>query len=544
MTFTGRIRLYLVLIAVIPPLLILAAVWYESNAYNQRWRQTTVTQQISTFSFLLAQREENISRLLKDNAAAYDWLKFTAGTSRRTRITPPSELIGGGLDFLELIDSSGKVLWSRGRPELVGDQIAIPRDSQRTPTPFLTKIEIDHDGHHAAISTWLDIDSSVRLYGGTYLDNQFLSLLVTLMDATVDLHYFDTDPVNQALARLKPRELYEQDGDLMAVLMGGAESGFFLTATYSPEQRLPQFLTLYIVAIVVGLFAIGFAVALAWSLARRADLELNNLLAATERVARGDLQTPLFAYDTGEFSRLADGLSDMIAKLRRSQERLSATERIAAWQVMGRKIAHEIKNPLTPISISTDDLRRSYSEGRADFGNILTECTTTIRTEITRMTRLLDQFVAFARMPAPVMATVELGSIVKEIQSLYRAEIESGKLEIRVETTRRSLLCDPEQIKQLLINLIKNGREASDGKVVIRLLDSDKAVQIVVEDTGPGFSPEKLSNPFEPYVSTKKDGSGLGLVICQRIAIDHGGTIELYNRNEGGAGVRVVLPQA
>jgi signal transduction histidine kinase len=533
-----------VLIAVIPPLLILGAVWYESNAYNQRWRQSTVTQQINTFSFLLAQREDNITQLLKVNAAAFDWPRLAVASPKRTRVLTPGESIGAGLDYLELIDTSGKVFWSRSRPELIGDKIVIPRDSIKSPTPYLTQIEIDHDGRHAALSTWHDVDSTLRLYGGTYLDNQFLSLLVTLVDATVDLHYFDADSANQELSRMKPRELYEQDGDLLTILMGGTESGFFLSATYSPQQRLPQFLTLYIVAIVVGVFAIGFAVALAWSLARRADLELNNLLAATERVARGDLETPLFAYDTGEFSRLADGLSDMIAKLKKSQERLSATERIAAWQVMGRKIAHEIKNPLTPISISTDDLRRSYSEGRTDFGNTLTECTTTIKNEIARMTRLLDQFVAFARMPAPSPTAVDVISIVEDIRSLFQADITAGRLEVANRSSRKSVFVDPEQIKQLLINLIKNGQEASGGLVTVRIADSEKAIVIVVEDSGPGFSKEKLANPFEPYVSTKKEGSGLGLVICQRIAIDHGGAIELYNRTEGGAGVRVTLPQS
>lgn len=544
MTFTGRIRLYFVLIAVIPPLLILAAVWYESNAYNQRWRQSTVTQQVNTFSFLLAQRENNISKLLTENAAAFDWRQLTTAPTRRTRVAPPSSSIGAGLDYLELIDTSGKVLWSRERPELIGDKITIPRDSLKSPTPHLSRIEIDHRGRHAAVSTWVDIDSTSRLYGGTYLDNQFLSLLVTLMDATVDLHYFDSESVNQELARMKPRELYEEGGDLMTVLMGSSESGYYLTATYSPQNRLPQFLTLYVVAIVVGVFAIGFAVALAWSLARRADLELNNLLAATERVARGDLETPLFAYDSGEFSRLADGLSDMIAKLKRSQERLSATERIAAWQVMGRKIAHEIKNPLTPISISTDDLRRSYSEGRTDFGNTLTECTTTIKNEIARMTRLLDQFVAFARMPAPVPTSVEVHSIVDDITALYQLEIGAKRLEVVNASSRKAILVDPEQIKQLLINLIKNAQEAGGGLVTVRISDAEQAIQISVEDSGFGFSKEKLANPFEPYVSTKKDGSGLGLVICQRIAIDHGGTIELYNKAEGGAGVKVTLPQA
>jgi signal transduction histidine kinase len=542
-TFAGRIRLYLILIAVIPPLAILGAVWYESNAYNLRWRQSTVTHQVQTFSFLMAQRESTVARQLNESATAYDWGRLsTSGSSRRPTTTPPNS-IGAGLDFLELVDTTGRVLWSRWRPQLVGDKISLPESWRQTTPPALSRLEYDHNGQHVATVSWLAVDTSHRLYGGIYLDSDFLSLLVTLMDATIDLHYIDPDKPEAKLARMSPKELYEQDGDLITLLTGGSESGFYLTAIFSPENRLPQFFTLYVVAIMIGLFAVAFAVALAWHLARRAEQELDNLLAATERVARGDLQTPLFAYDTGEFSRLADGLSDMITKLRQSQERLTATERIAAWQVMGRKIAHEIKNPLTPISLSTDDLRRSYSEGRTDFESTLMQCTATIKTEISRMTRLLDQFVSFARLPSPVLAVVSLESLIDDLRGFYKTEIEAGTLVLHIDSQRPTLLVDPEQIKQLVINLIKNAREASEGTIALRLSDSEIAFIIAVEDPGPGFSPEKLANPFEPYVSTKHGGSGLGLVICQRIAIDHGGTIEIYNRPEGGAGVRVTLPQ-
>lgn len=543
MNFTGRIRLYLILVAVIPPLAILGAVWYESNACNVNWRQSTVTRQVQTFSFVMAQRESVILQLMTETLKSYPWPVFGLPLRARRNFAPPPSSVGPSLDFLELVRRNGEVVWSRGRPELVGDKITLPKEWSLQYPPFVYKTEIDHNGQHAATVFWFDVDTSLRLYGGQYLDSDFLGLIQTLTDATVLLQYGDIGIPDATLAQMEPKELYERDGDLMTLFAGGPESGFYLTAIFSPENRLPQFLTLYIVAIIVGVFAVACAIALAWHLARRAERELDNLLAATERVARGDLQTPLFAYDTGEFSRLADGLSDMITKLRQSQERLTATERIAAWQVMGRKIAHEIKNPLTPISLSTDDLRRSYSEGRTDFETTLKQCTTTIKTEISRMTRLLDQFVSFARMPSPVLAVIPLQSLVGDLRGLYKSEVEAGTLGLLIESQRKSLLIDPDQVKQLFVNLIKNAQEAGKVTTTVRLSDTESAFVIVVEDSGPGFAPEKLANPFEPYVSSKKDGSGLGLVICQRIAIDHGGTIEVYNRPEGGAGVRVTLPQ-
>jgi nitrogen fixation/metabolism regulation signal transduction histidine kinase len=159
------------------------------------------------------------------------------------------------------------------------------------------------------------------------------------------------------------------------------------------------------------------------------------------------------------------------------------------------------------------------------------------------MTKLLDQFVSFARMSAPVIRAVEADTFLREVTALYRREIDSGGLTVVNTCRRNKFRLDPEAFKQVLINLIKNGLEATDDAVVtLTMSDEEDALNLRVEDSGPGFTEEKLQNSFEPYVSTKKGGSGLGLVICHRIVHDHGGTMELYNRREGGGGVRIRLP--
>jgi signal transduction histidine kinase len=541
MSFTGRIRLYLILIALIPPLVILGAVWYESNAYNRRWQESEAERQVDIFSILLRQEIVQLSQSLADAAEQADWPQLAQNRARSRQPIP--ENIAGRFDFLELADTSGLVLWSNNRPGLVGDTLTLPSDWRASDSGTSTQIEIDHTGRHPALCGWISVDSTHRLYGGKYLDHGFLTLAVATVDGLIEMRFADDsltpDPL---LSRLKPMQLFEHDGEFTVLLIGGHEAGFYLTAALTPSGRLPHFLNLYVVAIVIGVFAVVIAIALGWYLSRRAEQELDNLLAATNRVATGDLDTPVMAYDVGEFSRLADGLSDMITQLKQSRDRLAVTERIAAWQIMGRKIAHEIKNPLTPISICTDDLRRSYAENRPDFESTLKQSVTTIKGEITRMTRLLDQFVSFAKMPPPKIESIVLENVKSDLQSLYQHDLAGGRLVLNGDW-RIQCRCDPEQIKQLIINLIKNSREATESAVVtVTLFTGESGVVITVEDTGPGFSPQKLANSFEPYVSSKKDGSGLGLVICQRIAIDHGGTIELYNRPEGGAGVRVLLP--
>jgi two-component system nitrogen regulation sensor histidine kinase NtrY len=221
------------------------------------------------------------------------------------------------------------------------------------------------------------------------------------------------------------------------------------------------------------------------------------------------------------------------------------SQKIAAWQVMGRKVAHEIKNPLTPITICADDLKRSYYEKLPEFEKTLDRNTAVIKSEVQRVIKLLDQFVAFARMAPPLRQQSSIGELLGEIGGLYGVETANGRLVVVNECGDGRYQIDPEQIKQLLVNLIKNGLESGEmATVSVTAKEEENQLILSVVDSGPGFSAEKLARGFEPYLSSKKDGSGLGLVICQRIAVDHGGSIELFNRPEGGAGVRVTLPVA
>lgn len=264
---------------------------------------------------------------------------------------------------------------------------------------------------------------------------------------------------------------------------------------------------------------------------------------ASERVAAGDFSKPVMAYQEGEFSQLADALTDMMTKLKKVRRELITAEQIAAWQVVGRKVAHEIKNPLTPIEISIDDLRRSYQEKLPDFDTILNETTRTIKSEINRVTMLLDEFVSFARMTAPKPRSVDPSELCLNLESLYRSEIDAERLTINNEFHGGVVTLDPDAISQVLINLVKNGLESSEDAVVtVTVRGAGAGVEFLVADTGCGFTPEKLANSFEPYVSAKPGGSGLGLVICHRIVHDHGGSITIYNQTDGGAAVRVTLP--
>jgi nitrogen fixation/metabolism regulation signal transduction histidine kinase len=211
---------------------------------------------------------------------------------------------------------------------------------------------------------------------------------------------------------------------------------------------------------------------------------------------------------------------------------------------MARKVAHEIKNPLTPIAISVADLKRSYELGRPDFPQILDQCVRTIGDEVETLKRLLQEFSDFGRLPGPRFAACDLGALAADLETLFGREIAAGRLAIENEAGAASLTADREQLQRALINLIQNGLEAvaGGGRVVLRLRRSGEALEIAVSDDGPGLTPEQRSQLFVPGFTTKTHGSGLGLTIVERIVSDHRGTIAVESAEGRGATFTIRLP--
>lgn len=543
MSFTARIRTYLLLIAILPPLAVMAVIYYYSTSEMES------SQQIAAQSSL--QRYERFQTI---HSKALQQRVLLAAESQSVRravsflaVNKPGRAdlndLSAQLDFVEIVDSTNKVLVSRHRPGLVGQPVQRDLDTRlKNRAGCYETVEFDLSGRHIACAYLQPLGQGMSLYAGEYLDGEYMQLAATVMEADLTVE-FGQDQATPA-ENLVRGQIYQLDGTLGALVAGGARSGFYLVARFLPTDNRARFLPLMRVTAVIAFFAILTAVMLGWYITGQAKREIDNLINATSRVASGDFNTPVMAYEEGEFSQLADSFSEMMVNLRNVRQKLAMSEKIAAWQVMGRKVAHEIKNPLTPIAISTDDLRRSYDEKQPDFENILHQTTSMIQSEVRRLTRILDQFVGFARMKPSVKESVSLAELIDSVGALYRTEIDAGRLNLSNNSSRTHFDLDPDQIKQLIVNLIKNGLEAGDKtRVELRLYDHSSALALRVEDDGPGFSEEILQNRFEPQMSKKKDGSGLGLVICGRIAIDHGGNIELYNREDGGAGVLVILPQ-
>src|SRR5437899_8544202 len=225
---------------------------------------------------------------------------------------------------------------------------------------------------------------------------------------------------------------------------------------------------------------------------------------------------------------------------------LLKAQRLAAWREVAQRIAHEIKNPLTPIQLSAQRLRRRLARASGDEQQLVTECTETIIQEVDGLKRLVDEFSRFARMPAPAPRPTDLGPLVESVVALYRESHPGLTLVTRHAEDLPPVEVDPDHIKRAVLNLVDNAVEAVGGAggVVVETAHVPETAhaRIIVTDTGPGISPEDKDKLFLPYFSTKAAGMGLGLPIVWEIVTEHGGTIRVEDNEPRGCRFIIEVP--
>jgi PAS domain S-box-containing protein len=236
---------------------------------------------------------------------------------------------------------------------------------------------------------------------------------------------------------------------------------------------------------------------------------------------------------------------------------LLQAQRDAAWGEVARRLAHEIKNPLTPIQLSAERIRRkllgSMNEGEAQM---LDRATHTIVQQVEAMKEMVNAFSEYARAPEMDVSRFDLNQLIAEVAELYRAGSRetgrAGRPKLKLDPALTEIEADRGRLRQILHNLLANAIEALEGvrepeiRVETRLLErpDGRLAEITVEDNGPGFRPDVIGQVFDPYVTTKSKGTGLGLAIVKKIVEEHGGRIEADNARPGGARVRIELPLA
>jgi len=225
---------------------------------------------------------------------------------------------------------------------------------------------------------------------------------------------------------------------------------------------------------------------------------------------------------------------------------LMRAQKVAAWGEVARKLAHEIKNPLTPIQLSAQRIRKAYLKAAPDYETIVNECTGAIVQEVEALKDLVDEFSQFARLPAANLVQGSLDELIDQTLSLYDGLFAGVRIDRRLAVDLPSLRLDPDQMKRVLINLVDNAIEATEkrGTVVIstEFDRSQGRVRLGVADDGPGIPVEARDRLFVPHFSTKKRGSGLGLAIVSRIVQEHHGVIRVEDNRPHGARFVVELP--
>jgi len=225
---------------------------------------------------------------------------------------------------------------------------------------------------------------------------------------------------------------------------------------------------------------------------------------------------------------------------------LMRAQKVAAWGEVARKLAHEIKNPLTPIQLSAQRVRKAWLKSDPGFERIMTECTRAIVDEVEALKNLVDEFAQFARLPAASLQPAALADVVEQALSLYEGLYPGLRIERRLAPDLPTLRLDSDQMKRVLINLVDNAIEATEGKgCIVVASEYDRAegrARLTVSDDGPGIAPADRDRLFVPHFSTKKRGSGLGLAIVSRIVQEHLGTIRAEDNAPRGARFVVELP--
>jgi len=355
------------------------------------------------------------------------------------------------------------------------------------------------------------IDQSMRFWHDAQVGDALQQSLVNLDDPVV------RKQVNEALIRYKQLGALQRPLERRTLLMGGLLTALILL----------------------------LATVVSWALAVQLTRPLRSVANAAQKIARGDLTQRVPPSRIREIATLVNAFNDMVTGLRESHEALARAERRAAWQDIARAIAHEIKNPLTPMRLTTQRLRERFTDNRQRFEESFMRSTDMVLAEIDRLERLANAFSTFAKMPAPVLAPMDVRGVVSDMGELFAAEREQGRLELLLPEHPVPIMGDREQLKQALLNLVKNGLEAigaEGGKVTVSLATARDEVLIEVRDTGPGIPHEMLKSLFRPYVSTKPGGSGIGLAVVDRVITDHQGRVVARNAAPYGAIFEVRLP--
>ncbi len=295
--------------------------------------------------------------------------------------------------------------------------------------------------------------------------------------------------------------------------------------------------------LVLSLAALAVSVALALQLSRGITGPLRRLLHGTEQVAAGQWSVQVPPAGRDEIGRLTEGFNAMVRTIGAQNRRLVDLEKLAGWREMARALAHEVKNPLTPIQLTVEEIRARYPGGDAQYEELLDDCTRIVVEEVESLRAVVQRFREFSRPVELELVPVDLGALVRDVAAMQR----DLQVEVHVDDRLGPVDADPDRLRQVLMNLAGNAREATAGQETPRLgllvRGEPDAVVVTLEDSGPGIAAAERERVFEPYRTGRAGGLGLGLALVKGIVLAHGGSIAVDAGRWGGARFTIRLPR-
>ena len=419
-----------------------------------------------------------------------------------------SEKLLRKIDDVYLIDSLGNVILSDVRD--ITDEFVVPSDE-------------NYD----------EVLKGKPVFITDNLDNK--TTVMTKLDTLVDTYLYISRNIDPEILRY----LNETE---QAV-------NFYYSVENSQTGIKVTFAIIYIIVVTLLLF---LSTSIAITFASRLTKPIINLIGASDSISKGalDVKVPYLETDD-EFRQLNENFNSMIERLKEQQDKLLATERYEAWESVARKLAHEIKNPLTPIQLSIDSLREKYKDKflkeKDDFEKYLE----TINRQIKDIEKLVNEFSNFARMPSPILKKIDIAKAVNKSLDLVKLSTKNS-INLSIKTKNLLINGDEDQLNRVFINLIKNSEESLleknekdpnfKGIIHIEISDNKDYILLRLTDNGTGITDARKA--MTPYYTTKKKGTGLGLPIVTKIINEHSGTFSINNKKTGtGILIKITFPK-
>jgi two-component system nitrogen regulation sensor histidine kinase NtrY len=576
---TFRTRLLLVFIAVVVASVGLVELLVSRTTRNafERAEAQRVNALVAQFRREFARRGETIVRAVNGIAASETAVNIAIASDPERYYGEASTLATSSpLDLLELVAGDGAIISSAEWPARFGykEEWLAGTTGWKARGAFLRREELP-DGVTLALTAVSEAhagDRTLYVTGGQRLDREFLSSLVLPEGMRVLLYrnlssafspgeligpagpVADSAPLVPIVAEAmrEAREFSRIVGEGAAAetvhalpLASGRELLGVLLIGSSRRDLVATESSLYLTGLLAAIGGILVGIAVAWWATARVTRPVRALAAGAAKVAAGNWGATVEIASADEIGQLARAFNRMTQELVAQRERLVQAERVAAWRELARRLAHELKNPLFPLQITVENMRRAHEAAPELFEEVFREGTGTLLAELANLKQIIGRFSDFAKMPAPEMQAVNLNDLASEAMRLFEPQLARAGITpcLELDPQLPPVPADPEQITRVLRNLILNAIDAMPhgGALTVRTAARNGGARMEVADSGQGLTAEECDRLFTPYYTTKTHGTGLGLAIVQSVISDHKGRIAVESEPGKGTTFRIEM---